>query len=117
MLLGTSSLPVVCHPALSRSRRHGRPGRRFADFVEAELHHVSAGVGEGQRRPDATGRADRAEQIGVVIALVDGLAGSRSAPGPPPNLAVFFWPMRASSLHETFSVKRRFGSLVQKTAQ
>ena len=49
---------------------------------------MSVPAGERQRRPDATGRADRAEQIGVVIALVGGLAGSRSAPGPLPNLAV-----------------------------
>ena len=53
-----------------------------------ELHHVGVGVGQHEGRPDAAGRADRAEQIGVVIALVGGLAGPRSAPGPLPNLAV-----------------------------
>ena len=58
----------------------GALGDVARDFVEAELHHVSAGVGERQRRRDATGRADRAEQIGVVIALVGRLAGSRSEP-------------------------------------
>ena len=42
-----------------------------------------------QRRADAAGRADGAEQIGVVIALVGGLPGPRSAPGPLPNLAIF----------------------------
>ena len=52
------------------------------------LHHVGVGVGQGERRPDAAGGADRPEQIGVVIALVGGLARSRSAPGPLPNLAV-----------------------------
>ena len=58
------------------------------DFVEVELHHVSVGVGQHEGRPDAAGRADRAEQIGVVIALVGGLSWPRSAPGPLPNLAV-----------------------------
>ena len=39
-------------------------------------------------RPDAAGRADRAKQIGVVVALVGGLARACPAPGPLPNLAV-----------------------------
>ena len=58
------------------------------DFVEVELHHVSVGVGQHEGRPDAAGRADRAEQIGVVVALVGGLPWPRSAPSPLPNLAV-----------------------------
>jgi hypothetical protein len=53
-----------------------------------ELHHVSVGVGQRESRSDAAGRADRAEQIGVVVALVGGLPWPRSAPGPLPNLAV-----------------------------
>ena len=53
-----------------------------------KLHHVGVGVGQGERGADAAGGADRAEQIGVVIALVGGLARPRSAPGPLPNLAV-----------------------------
>src|SRR5271169_7221773 len=58
------------------------------DFVEMELHHVGVGIGQGKGCPDAAGGADRAEQIGVVIALVGGLAGFRSAPGPLSNLAI-----------------------------
>jgi hypothetical protein len=58
------------------------------DLVEVELHHVGVGIGQRKRRADAAGRADRAEQIGVVIALVGGLPWPRSAPGPLPNLAV-----------------------------
>ena len=58
------------------------------DFVEVELHHVGVGVGQRQRRADAAGRADRAEQIGVVVALVGGLAWPRSAPRPLPHEAV-----------------------------
>ena len=53
-----------------------------------------SGIGQRQRRPDAAGGADGAEQIGVVIALVGGL------PGRVPRLghcrtSPFFWPMRA----------------------
>jgi hypothetical protein len=53
-----------------------------------ELHHISVGVGQHEGRPDAPRWADRAEQIGVVIALVGGLPWPRPAPGPLPNLAV-----------------------------
>jgi hypothetical protein len=66
----------------------GALGDIARDFVEVELHHVGVGIGQREGRPDAAGRADRAEQIGVVIALVGGLAGPRSAPRPLPNLAV-----------------------------
>ena len=47
-----------------------------------KLHHVGVGVGQSERGADAAGGADRAEQIGVVVALVGGLARSRSTPGP-----------------------------------
>jgi hypothetical protein len=53
-----------------------------------KLHHVGIGVGQRERGADAPRRADGAEQIGVVIALVGRLARSRSALGPLPNLAV-----------------------------
>ena len=53
-----------------------------------KLHHVGVGVGQREGGADAPRWADRAEQIGVVIALVGGLPRSRPAPGPLPNLAV-----------------------------
>jgi hypothetical protein len=53
-----------------------------------ELHHVGVGVGQREGRADAAGRADRAEQIGVVIALVGGLPWPRPASGPLPDKAV-----------------------------
>jgi hypothetical protein len=53
-----------------------------------ELHHVGVGIGQRQRRPDAASRTDRAEQIGVVVALVGRLPWPRSAPGPLANKAV-----------------------------
>jgi hypothetical protein len=64
-----------------------------------ELHHVGVGVGQRQGRSDAASRADRAEQIGVIIALVGGLFG-----GVPRRAHCrtwpFFWPMRASSSNQ-----------------
>jgi hypothetical protein len=44
--------------------------------------------GKGERRADAAGRANRPEQIGVVVELVGGLARPRSAPDPLPGLAI-----------------------------
>ena len=58
------------------------------DFIEVKLHHVGVGVGKRQSRSDTASRTDRAEQIGVVVALVGGLSGPRSAPGPLANKAV-----------------------------
>ena len=58
------------------------------DFVEVKLHHVGVCVGQRQRRSDAPGWTDRAEQIGVVVTLVGGLPWPRSASGPLPDKAV-----------------------------
>ena len=89
MLSGTSSLLVVCPSGSVKQQDGMSPCSDVArDFVEMELHHVGVGIGQGERGADTAGGADRAEQIDVVIALVGGLAGSRSAPGPLPNLAV-----------------------------
>ncbi|KAF0131101.1 MAG: hypothetical protein FD152_2073 [Xanthobacteraceae bacterium] len=58
------------------------------DLVDVELHRL--GVGEGQRQSgaDAPGRADRAEEIGALVALVRRLARPRAASGPLPDQAV-----------------------------
>ena len=66
----------------------GALGDVARDFVEVELHHVSVGVGQHEGRPDAAGRADRAEQISIVVTLVGGLPWPRSAPGPLADEAV-----------------------------
>jgi hypothetical protein len=66
----------------------GALGDVARDFVEVELHHVGVGIRQREGGADAAGWADRAEQIGVVIALVGGLPWPRSALGPLPNLAV-----------------------------
>ena len=74
--------------AVEQQHGVGALGDVARDFVEMELHHVGVGVGQRQRRADPARRADRAEQIGVVITLVGWLARPRSAPGPLPNVAV-----------------------------
>jgi hypothetical protein len=66
----------------------GALGDVARDFVEMKLHHGRIGVGQREGRPDAAGRADRAEQIGVVIALVGGLPWPRPASGPLQDKAV-----------------------------
>jgi hypothetical protein len=53
-----------------------------------KLHHIGVRVGQRQSRSDPTSRTDCAEQIGVVVALVGGLSGPRSAPGPLADEAV-----------------------------
>jgi len=58
------------------------------DFVEVKLHHVGVGIGKRQGRSNTASRTDRAEQIGVVAALVGGLSGPRSTPGPLADEAV-----------------------------
>ena len=74
------------------------------DFVEVELHRFGVGIGQRERRADAARRADGAEQIGVVVALIGGLARPRSPLGPLPNLAVLLADARFV-LHETSPVK------------
>ena len=58
------------------------------DFIEMKLHHFGVGVGERQRRAFALGGTDRAEEIGVLVALVGGLTRTRSPPRPLAHEAV-----------------------------
>ena len=58
------------------------------DFVEMELHGLGVGWGQGERRADAAGWANRSEQIGVFVALICGLTRPGSALGPLPDLAI-----------------------------
>jgi hypothetical protein len=53
-----------------------------------ELHRFGVGAGQGERCSDASGRANRSEQIGVFVALICGLARPGSASCPLSNLAV-----------------------------
>jgi len=58
------------------------------DFIEMKLHGGGVGEGQGERRALAARRADRAEEIGVFVALIGRLAWPRAALGPLPNKAV-----------------------------
>jgi hypothetical protein len=80
-----------------------------------ELHHVGVGVGQSERGADAAGRADRAEQIGVVVALVGGLPWPRSAPGPLPNLAILL--ANAGLVFKPDFNRRRFGQAFEMSLQ
>jgi hypothetical protein len=53
-----------------------------------KLHHVGVGMRKRQSRSDAASGTDRAEQIGVVVALVGGLPRPRSALRPLADKAV-----------------------------
>jgi hypothetical protein len=65
---------------VEEQNRVGALGYAARHFVEVELHRLGVSIGQCQPRPDVAGRAGRAEQIGVVIALIGGLPGPRSAP-------------------------------------
>jgi len=80
-----------------------------------DLRHVGVGMGKHEGHPDAAGRADRAEQIGVVVALVGGLPWPRSAPGPLPNLAVLL--ADAGLVFKPDFNRRRLGQAVEMGLQ
>jgi hypothetical protein len=80
-----------------------------------ELHHVSVGVRKRKGRSDAAGGADRAEQVGIVIALVGGLSWPRSAPGPLPNLAVLL--ADAGLVRKPDFDRRRLGQAFEMSLQ
>ena len=77
-------------PAGAIEQQHGvRALRDMArDFLEMQLHHLGVGVGERQRGAFALGRTDRAEEIGVLVALIGGLAWARSTTRPLAHEAV-----------------------------
>jgi len=58
------------------------------DFIEMKLHGGGVDEGQGERRALAARRADRAEEIGVFVAMIGRLAWPRAALGPLPNKAV-----------------------------
>jgi hypothetical protein len=57
-------------------------GQLSADFVEMQLHH--GGIGAGQDEPDGRIplRTESAENIGILVARVDGNGRARSLGGP-----------------------------------
>jgi hypothetical protein len=61
---------------------------READLVEMGLHGAGIGFWHHQGRTLSRGRADGAEQIGVLVTLVSGLAGPCALSGPLSDKAV-----------------------------
>jgi hypothetical protein len=58
------------------------------DFLEMELHGLGVGEGQRERRPDAAGGTNGAEQIHAVVTLIGRLARPRSSPCPLTHEAV-----------------------------
>src|SRR6516164_8185958 len=80
-----------------------------------ELHGLGVGAGQGERRADAAGWANRSEQISVFVALICGLAGPRSAFGPLPDLAILL--ADAGLVLKPDFDRRRFRHAVEMSAQ
>ena len=59
-----------------------------ADLVEMKLHGMGVGFWHHDGRPDAPRRADGAEQIGILIALIGGLTRPRTFARPEADKAV-----------------------------
>ena len=104
-------------PAGAIEKQHGMraPGDIVRDLVEMKLHHLGVSVGQSESRPDATGGTDRAEQIGVFIALVGGLPWPRSAPGPLAHKAVLL--ADPSLILEPDFDRRRIGEAFEMSLQ
>src|ERR1700690_2147738 len=85
------------------------------DFVEVKLHHVGVCIGQRQSRSDTASRTDRAEQIGVVVALVGGLSGPRSTPGPLADQAVLL--ANSGFILEPDFDRRRLGDTFEMSPQ
>jgi hypothetical protein len=66
--------------------RADRNGSR--DLLEMKLHRLGVGVRQRQRRADAAGGTNGAEQIGALVTLVGRLARARSPARPLPHEAV-----------------------------
>jgi hypothetical protein len=67
----------------------GALGDVAGDFFEMELHGLGVGERQRERRPDASGGTNSAEEIGAFVALIGRLTRPRSAPGPLTHEAVF----------------------------
>ena len=76
----------MCQPARSSSRTAWAPRATvLRDLVEMELHGFGVGVGHGESRAGAARRADGAEQVGALVALIGRLARARCRACPLPH--------------------------------
>jgi hypothetical protein len=101
--------------SVEKQRGVGALSDMAGDFVEVELHGLGVGMGQCERRADAAGWANRSEQIGVVVALIGGLARARSTLGRLPNSAVLL--ADASFVLKPNFDRRRFRRAVEMSAQ
>ena len=83
MFSGTLSLPAqVPSGPVHEDGGVGLSRNRLADLVEMQLHGLRVGPWQHERCALALFRADGAEQIRVLIALVGGLTGACAFPRP-----------------------------------
>jgi hypothetical protein len=116
MLLGTSELGGgVPSGAVEQQDGVRSLGDVAGDFLEMELHRLGVGEGQRERRPDASGGTNSAEEIGALIALVGRLAGPRSSLGPLPHEAVLL--SNARFILEPDLDRRRRRQAVEMNAQ
>ena len=60
-------------------------GDLVAYLIEVKLHGLGVGEGQRERRACSPRWADRAEEVGALVALIGGLARSRAAARPLPD--------------------------------
>lgn len=88
---------------------------KATNLVEMKLHGFGVCIGQCERRAGTTRRADCAEQEGILVALVGGLSGTRSASGPLPDLAVLL--AYAGFVLEPYLYRRAGGQVGQMRTQ
>ena len=74
--------------AVEQQRGVGPLSDLAGDFLKMKLHGLGVGEGQRKRGPNAAGRANGAEEIRALVALIGGLARPRSSPGPLTHEAV-----------------------------
>lgn len=73
---------------IHQNRGVGVAGNMLADLIEMQLHGMCVDPRQHETRADASGRADGAEQIGILVALICRLTWPGSLPGPLAHLTV-----------------------------
>ncbi len=63
-------------------------GNLAADLFQVQLHGFGVGIGQHDGCASASCRADSAEQVGILVALIGGLAGACAFAGPDARAAV-----------------------------
>ena len=96
-------MAVVPTGAIEDHHGMGIGGDLAADLAEVMVHRGGISDRHDQRRRLALRRADRTKHIGRGKAEVLGAAG-RLPVYPHTPVKLFFWPMRASSLHKSWPV-------------